>query len=60
MCGASTCGDRRCNAALNGCGPFEKKLEAYERRTQVAVDGAWDLIKGGIWVKTMQEVKLRG
>lgn len=31
MCGASTCGDTRCNAALNGCAPFEKKLEAYER-----------------------------
>lgn len=32
MCNASTCGDRRCDAALNGCAPFEKKLEAYERR----------------------------
>ena len=34
MCGAATCGDRRCNAALNGCAPFEKKLEAYERRNR--------------------------
>jgi hypothetical protein len=31
MCGASTCGNAPCNPALNGCTPFEKKLEAYER-----------------------------
>ena len=59
MCGASTCGDRRCSPALNGCAPFEKKLEAYERRTALPLEGAWDIAKGGIWVRTMREVKLR-
>ena len=34
MCNAPTCGDQRCNAALNGCTPFEKKLEAYEWRNR--------------------------
>ena len=60
MCGASTCGARPCNPALNGCGPFEKKLETYERLTRVPMDGPWDLIKGAIWVKTMNETKLKG
>jgi hypothetical protein len=31
MCSAPTCGDTRCDSALNGCVPFEQKLERYER-----------------------------
>ena len=58
MCGASTCGEARCNAALNGCAPFEKKLEAYESRTRLhnQLDG---LIKASLWQQSMREVRLR-
>jgi len=31
MCNAPTCGATACSTALNGCIPFERKLERYER-----------------------------
>ena len=35
MCNASTCGRKECDSALNGCIPFEKKIEAKERRARL-------------------------
>ncbi len=55
MCGQLACQKKRCSPALNGCGPFEKKLEVYEART--AFQNRMD--KSLIWTRTMNEVKLR-
>lgn len=58
-CSQSTCGATACAPSLNGCAPFPKKLEAYEKLA--AGLGEFDGIsKNGLWVKTMLEVKLRG
>lgn len=38
MCGAPTCGSDPCSSALNGCVPFEKKLERYERANRLKLE----------------------
>jgi len=55
MCGRLACQSKRCSPALNGCSPFEKKLEAYEAKTRFQ----HDLDKAVLWANTMAEVKLR-
>lgn len=60
MCDELTCQRADCSPALNGCAPFEKKLETYERHTRFEFSAYGPAEKGRLWLRVVKEIKLRG